>query len=257
MNTRAVTALLDLLACAESAPSVEAYHSELLAAMARVLPCDVLVFNDFRLAVGPRPPATGRSGVARNPAAPAVWCTAAPPLRPADAITPALLETFARHMAAHPLIRLHAAGDSCAHRLSDATRMRTFRREPLYGEFLAPAAIAHQLTIGFAGPPGSLVGVWASRTRGDFSDSELLLAELLRPRLAFAETAVRRAAARATLTEREREVLDLVATGATNAAVAAALVVSPATVKKHLENIYAKLGVSSRVAAAARAGVRR
>ncbi|MBV9007240.1 MAG: helix-turn-helix transcriptional regulator, partial [Solirubrobacterales bacterium] len=59
-------------------------------------------------------------------------------------------------------------------------------------------------------------------------------------------------AARAALTAREREVLDLVATGATNAAVAEVLVVSPATVKKHLDNIYAKLGVSSRTAAANR-----
>jgi len=47
-------------------------------------------------------------------------------------------------------------------------------------------------------------------------------------------------------------VLDLVAAGESNAAVAEALVVSPATVKKHLDNIYAKLGVSSRTAAADR-----
>ena len=59
-----------------------------------------------------------------------------------------------------------------------------------------------------------------------------------------------RAVVRAGLTNREREVLDLVATGATNAAVAEALVVSPGTVKKHLDNIYAKLGVTTRTAAA-------
>jgi ATP/maltotriose-dependent transcriptional regulator MalT len=49
-------------------------------------------------------------------------------------------------------------------------------------------------------------------------------------------------------------VLDLVAAGATNDAVAEALVVSPGTVKKHLDNIYTKLGVGSRVAAVDRAG---
>jgi len=80
------------------------------------------------------------------------------------------------------------------------------------------------------------------------------VAELLRPRLQAAELAVRRAAARTALTAREREVLDIVATGAANAAIAEELVVSPATVKKHLDNIYAKLGVSSRAAAADRAG---
>jgi DNA-binding CsgD family transcriptional regulator len=110
------------------------------------------------------------------------------------------------------------------------------------------------LTLAFAGPPHRLVGIWANRTRPDFSAEELLLAELLRPHLQAGEQAARRAVARAGLTSREREVIDLVTAGATNAAVAEALVVSPGTVKKHLDNIYTKLGVSSRAAAAERAG---
>jgi ATP/maltotriose-dependent transcriptional regulator MalT len=122
----------------------------------------------------------------------------------------------------------------------------------VYGEFFRPSAIGHQLTLGLCGPP-RLLGIWLNRTRPDFSDDELLLAELLRPRLQAAEAAVKRGAARATLTGREREVLDLGATGATNVAVAEALVVSPSTIKKHLDNIYAKLGVGSRAAAADRA----
>ncbi len=156
-------------------------------------------------------------------------------------------------MPQHPLIRLHAAGDRCAHRLSDVTRLRGFRRIALYGEFFAPAALEHQLSLGLDGPPGPLVGIWVNRARRDFSDDELLLAELLRAKLQTGELAAKRAVARARLTHREREVLELVAAGATNAAVAEALVVSPATVKKHLDNIYAKLDVSSRSAAAARA----
>ncbi len=51
------------------------------------------------------------------------------------------------------------------------------------------------------------------------------------------------------LTRREAEVLALVAEGRTNDAIAALLVISPRTVKKHLEGVYAKLGVSSRAAA--------
>jgi pimeloyl-ACP methyl ester carboxylesterase/DNA-binding CsgD family transcriptional regulator len=53
------------------------------------------------------------------------------------------------------------------------------------------------------------------------------------------------------LTEREAEVLRLVATGQTNREVAAALVLSEKTVSRHLEHIYAKLGVSTRTAATA------
>jgi non-specific serine/threonine protein kinase len=52
------------------------------------------------------------------------------------------------------------------------------------------------------------------------------------------------------LTEREREVLRLVADGVTNQQIAARLIVSEATVKRHLDNVFAKLGVSSRTAAA-------
>jgi DNA-binding CsgD family transcriptional regulator len=54
------------------------------------------------------------------------------------------------------------------------------------------------------------------------------------------------------LTEREREVLALVAKGKTNAEIAETLWIAPSTVRKHLENVYAKLGVRTRTAAAAR-----
>jgi DNA-binding NarL/FixJ family response regulator len=52
------------------------------------------------------------------------------------------------------------------------------------------------------------------------------------------------------LTEREVEVLRLVTRGLTSAQVAEQLVVSPVTVSTHLRNIYGKIGVNSRAAAA-------
>jgi DNA-binding CsgD family transcriptional regulator len=51
------------------------------------------------------------------------------------------------------------------------------------------------------------------------------------------------------LTAREREVLDLVAEGKRNSEIAQDLWLSPSTVRKHLENIYGKLGVTTRTAA--------
>ena len=60
-----------------------------------------------------------------------------------------------------------------------------------------------------------------------------------------------RAALPGGLTGREAEVLALVAAGRSNREVAAALVLSPKTVARHLSNIFAKLGVSSRTQAAA------
>jgi DNA-binding CsgD family transcriptional regulator/tetratricopeptide (TPR) repeat protein len=53
------------------------------------------------------------------------------------------------------------------------------------------------------------------------------------------------------LTQRELQVLRLVAAGQTNKAVAADLVVSERTVDRHVSNIFTKLGVSSRAAATA------
>jgi ATP/maltotriose-dependent transcriptional regulator MalT len=53
------------------------------------------------------------------------------------------------------------------------------------------------------------------------------------------------------LSARELEVLRLVAAGKTNREIATALVVSEHTIARHLQNIFAKLGVSSRTAAAA------
>ncbi|HWI01494.1 MAG TPA: helix-turn-helix transcriptional regulator, partial [Propionibacteriaceae bacterium] len=52
------------------------------------------------------------------------------------------------------------------------------------------------------------------------------------------------------LTAREAEVLARIAEGGTNKEVAAALVISEKTVSRHLANIFLKLGVSSRTAAA-------
>jgi DNA-binding NarL/FixJ family response regulator len=53
------------------------------------------------------------------------------------------------------------------------------------------------------------------------------------------------------LSRRESEVLGLVATGKTNRAIAGELVISEKTVARHVSNIYAKLGLSSRAEATA------
>jgi len=55
-----------------------------------------------------------------------------------------------------------------------------------------------------------------------------------------------------TLTDREREVLDLLAQGLTNKQIAERLVITTNTVKRHLKAIFEKLGVHTRSAATAR-----
>jgi DNA-binding NarL/FixJ family response regulator len=65
-----------------------------------------------------------------------------------------------------------------------------------------------------------------------------VVAELMRSRTAHAgETQLE------SLTPREREVLELIAEGRTNAAVARAMVITPGAVEKHISNIFAKLSL--------------
>jgi DNA-binding NarL/FixJ family response regulator len=76
---------------------------------------------------------------------------------------------------------------------------------------------------------------------------------VLAPSVATRLVSQLRAAAEEALSERELEVLALIAQGLTNRAAAARLFISEATVKTHLLHIYAKLDVNDRAAAVATA----
>lgn len=86
-----------------------------------------------------------------------------------------------------------------------------------------------------------------------FSEREKLLLSLLRPHLAdhARQCAAPSGSEADRLTARQRQLLDLVAQGLTNRQIADQLVLSEGTVRRHLENIYTRLGVSRRTAAVA------
>jgi len=85
----------------------------------------------------------------------------------------------------------------------------------------------------------------------DFSDREHMLLTLLRPHLAELDRAQRAKRVQSLLTVRQTELLKYVARGMTNRQIARQLYISEGTVRRHLENIYGRLGVTSRTAAAA------
>jgi DNA-binding CsgD family transcriptional regulator len=93
--------------------------------------------------------------------------------------------------------------------------------------------------------------------RGDdspnFSEREKAMLALARPHIAELHTRRdRELRGVPNLTPRQWEVLRQVATGASNTQIARALGLSDATVRKHLENVFLRLGVQSRTEALAR-----
>jgi DNA-binding CsgD family transcriptional regulator len=87
----------------------------------------------------------------------------------------------------------------------------------------------------------------------DFTDRDVLLLSFLRPHLMLMfERHMASQASLPALTPRQWEILRLVGGGSTNGQIARALHLSEATVRKHLENTYTRLGVNSRVEALAR-----
>jgi DNA-binding NarL/FixJ family response regulator len=106
--------------------------------------------------------------------------------------------------------------------------------------------------VGAAPDPGVDHRIELWRVDGpDFSDRELLLLSLLRPHLAELDLFVRDRRSGAPLTTRQLELLHLVADGMTNRQIAHRLFLSEGTVRRHLENVYARIGVTNRAAAAA------
>jgi ATP/maltotriose-dependent transcriptional regulator MalT len=128
------------------------------------------------------------------------------------------------------------------------------------------ARVWQQLEAPFEAARARLLVAIACRTLGD-EDTAAFELEAARgvfaglqaaPDLARVEALTRAAASTdpSGLTPRELEVLRLVASGKSNREIASELVLSEHTVARHLQNIYAKLGVSSRTAASAYAFAR-
>lgn len=97
-------------------------------------------------------------------------------------------------------------------------------------------------------------GLWVGDSR--LVEALLSQARLAQPTQAQALSAEQMETDAANLTEREQEVLQLLAQGLANKQIAARLNISEHTVKFHVSTIYAKLGASSRTEAV-RLGVRR
>jgi DNA-binding CsgD family transcriptional regulator len=137
-------------------------------------------------------------------------------------------------------------------RTSDFYSDRRWHSTGMYSECLHPAGVEQEMIMPLPAPPGVARRLVFFRPPGSrFSDAERDAAVLLQPHVAEALRAHGRREAARLLTERQLQLLRLSAVGYDNNAIARQLRISPATVRKHLENVYARLNVTSRTAAAA------
>lgn len=169
---------------------------------------------------------------------------------PAGALSALDRAAFDRHFHEHPLVRFHAyQGGRVPQRITDSVPFEQFRRTALYNDYYRRIRIDHAIALPIYVRDGLLVSFVLNRTRRDFTERERALLEVLRPHLA---KIYQRISTVGQLTARETEVLRWVAAGKSNAQIGAILRISARTVQKHLQNIYDKLGVESRTAAAMR-----
>ena len=122
-------------------------------------------------------------------------------------------------------------------------------RDPDHCETLRSVGIADGVVIGFRSGRDHVSQLGMDRHTSMFSERDLAMLRMIAPALQRLLRTTRTPTLPASLTLTERRVLQLLATGMSNADIAHELYVSPATVRKHLEHAYRKLGVHSRVAA--------
>ena len=140
-------------------------------------------------------------------------------------------------------------------KVSDFLSRREFHASRFY--FLANQddECEHLMILPFADWTGGVSNIFFFRGRGpDFTERDRAVLTLLRPHVdrSFQVTEDRRRG-RIALTARQEQLLRLVAAGDSNRDIARQLWITEATVRKHLENIFERLQVTSRTAAVARA----
>jgi DNA-binding CsgD family transcriptional regulator len=155
-----------------------------------------------------------------------------------------------QHLQCVQVCRPHSAPETT--QMADFLSARELRNLPIYTEFLAPHPNIADIALPTA-PNRTRVFQFFRTGSKPFTDHEMTTLALMAPHVYdIYREAARRRRPPVRLTHRELDVLRCVAQGLTTPRIAEQLVVSPSTVRKHLENTFGKLGVSSRTAAVAR-----
>ena len=201
---------------------------DLLDALTALVPCDVAFWNWYSLRAGMDEHALVGAPSGRDPVR--------APLGP-----------WLEHLSEHPIMSGRHGPVVC---VSDVFDTRALESSWLYQEAWSLEGIEYEIGLELRHGPDEMNVVVLSRGQGrDFTERDHLVLRLLRPHVDAA--IARLGPSRPPLTRREREVLRLVGAGLTDSQVGQRLRVATATVSKHLQNVYAKVGARSRLHAIA------
>lgn len=228
--------VLEFLEVACEVDGVDPFPEPVLAAMRRLIPADVVSYGALDVEG-----AGWRAGI-RWQGVPAL-----------AGVTPGIREAHVRLTQQQPHPPWAPTAGRAA-RWSDLLSRRRLQRLDVYAEVGRPLGAEYELELWLLTPHGVAGGFAFDRCERDFSQRDVRVLDTLRPYLVqlWRNARLRRPVADGLLTPREREILTWVAHGKTNREIAAALYLAPGTVRKHLDNVYAKLGVGNRAAAVAR-----
>jgi DNA-binding CsgD family transcriptional regulator len=239
-------ALLELIGETIELLDLEQFRSAVLTALHRAIPADWIGLSDV------------------GPDARSVFEVIDPPV-PAEVSV-----AFGQLAHQNPLVRrVDETRDGRAYRFSDLVTAEELHELEIYERVYRPIRLEYQIAFTLQSDRDRILAIHLSRQRRDFSDAERDLLNAARPFLIQAyRNSLRYSATRPDrqalpeigalrsslgLTQRQAEVLQLLATGAAERDIAQRLGLSHRTVQKHLQMTYRRLGVHSRSQAAATA----
>jgi DNA-binding CsgD family transcriptional regulator len=230
--------ILEFLRAAGEVERSDPFPEQVLARLRELVPCDTVSYGNFD-----RHGHVWRTGVrySGEPRAP---------------VTPAIHEAHGRLAYQYPY-RPWSPEATRALRWSDLLSRREWHALDLYWEVCRALDSEYELELWLATPDGVAGGFGFDSFKRDFSERDKLVLETLQPHLVqlWRNAAARKQESRslAILTPREREILLWVARGKSNREIAGVLYLALGTIRKHLDNVYDKLGVSNRAGAVGRA----
>ncbi|KQV72014.1 hypothetical protein ASC64_20530 [Nocardioides sp. Root122] len=241
-----IQALLEVLdGCQTDAVGTDIFYVDVLTGLRELIPCGEMTFQLMDVAEQRvRTLSVNDAGVERDESVGMV-----------DEWTTLFWQQFwDEHGCAGPLL----SGDytTVLHH-AETTRTRAYADSPL-GTLAGELGLDDEILVPMAplGGTDRRLLLWRTKDEPDFSEREKAMLALARPHLAELHTRRdRELRGEPNLTPRQWEVLRQVATGASNTQIARTLGLSDATVRKHLENVFLRLGVQSRTEALARVRV--